>query len=75
MADTTELQRLKADRSALERKLNSGASAIRHGDKSVQNRSSEEIERQIKRLDDQIAAAEGRRRRRRITYIAIDRGY
>lgn len=75
MAKRSKIEELKASRESLERKLNSGAMSVRHGDKSVQHRTSSEIERQIKRLDEQIAAAEGRRRRRRITYLSIDRGY
>lgn len=67
------VEELKLQRQALERVLSTGASAVRHGDKSVQYRSAEEVERAIKRLDVSIAQLEGRRRRR-VFYLSSDRG-
>ena len=72
MSETIE--ELKAQRVSLKAALRSGALSVRHGDKQVMYRSVDEIRKALESLEQDIAKAEGKRRRR-ITYLEIGRGY
>lgn len=69
-----QVQTMKAQLLALKNAARSGALNVKHGDKSVTYRSMSEIKDAIADLEDEIADAEGRRRKR-ITYIDARRGY
>lgn len=59
------LEELELQRKALVKALSS-AKAVRHGDKSVENRSIDEIREALRAIDEQISASGGKKRRRQI---------
>ena len=72
MAETVE--QLQAQRLALVKAMRSGALNVRHGDKSVQYRSMEEMRAALDMIDEDIAEASGKKKKR-ITYVSVTRGY
>lgn len=72
MAETFE--QLEAQRLALVRAMRSGALNVRHGDKSVQYRSMAEMQTALDMLDEDIAEASGKKKKR-IIYVSASRGY
>lgn len=72
MAETVE--QLQAQRLALVKAMRSGALNVRHGDKSVVYRSMSEMQTALDMIDEDIDAAAGKKRKR-ITYVSVSRGY
>lgn len=72
MAETVE--QLEAQRTALVKAMRSGALKVRHGDKSVDYRSMSEMRTALEMLDEEIAEASGKKKKR-ITYVSASRGY
>lgn len=72
MAETVE--HLEAQRLALVKAMRSGALQVRHGDKSVNYRSMSEMQTALDMIDEDIAVASGKKKKR-ITYLRVSRGY
>ena len=66
------IEELQAQKAALIKALSS-AKAVRHGDKSVENRDIKDIREAIRAINEQIGEAGGSKRRRQIR-IYTDRG-
>lgn len=70
-----ELDDLKAERVTLVKAMRSGALSVQHGDKRVQYRSISEMQTVLDGLDEDIAAVEGKPKRKRVLYVAASRGF
>lgn len=66
------LEELQAQKAALIKALSS-AKAVRHGDKSVENRDIADIREALRAINEEIVAAGGGKRRRQIR-VYTDRG-
>ncbi|AZO67685.1 hypothetical protein [Mesorhizobium sp. M6A.T.Cr.TU.016.01.1.1] len=69
-----DLELLLATKAALLAAMRTGALIVRHGDKSVQYRSIAEMKDALAGLNDEIAEAEGKPRKK-VFYLDVRRGY
>lgn len=70
----TDLEILLATKAALLKAMRSGALIVQHGDKRVQYRSIDDLRAALAGINDEIATAEGRPRKR-VFYLDVRRGY